>query len=167
VGDEVWPNQPVIALPDSSQLVVDTKIREADLHRVSASQQVFVRVDAYPDLRLRANVALVGALASQDETRAGTKHFPVTIRLLDGDARLRSGMTARVDIEVASIARTVIVPARAVFEKEGQPHCFVVRRGNPQAQPVAVNGDNGLEVAIRHGVKPGERVLLTDPSSER
>ena len=41
VGDEVWPNQPVIALPDSSQLVVETRIREADLHKVSASQRVF------------------------------------------------------------------------------------------------------------------------------
>jgi HlyD family secretion protein len=167
VGDEVWPNQPIIALPDSSQLAVETKIREADLHKVSASQQVFVSVDAYPDLRLRANVALVGALAAQDETRAGTKHFPVTIRLLDADPRLRSGMTARVDIEVASIARAVILPARAVFEREGQPHCVVLRRGNPQLQPVTVDGDNGLEVAIRQGVKPGERVLLTDPSSER
>jgi HlyD family secretion protein len=53
VGDEVWPNQPVIALPDSSQFVVETRIREADLHKVSASQRVSVRVDAYPDLRLR------------------------------------------------------------------------------------------------------------------
>jgi multidrug efflux pump subunit AcrA (membrane-fusion protein) len=76
-------------------------------------------------------------------------------------------MTARVDIEVASIARAVILPARAVFEREGQPHCVVLRRGNPQLQPVTVDGDNGLEVAIRQGVKPGERVLLTDPSSER
>jgi len=28
VGDEVWPNQPLIALPDTSQLTVDTKVRE-------------------------------------------------------------------------------------------------------------------------------------------
>jgi HlyD family secretion protein len=167
VGDEVWPNQPVIALPDSSRLVVDTRIREADLHKVSASQHVFVRVDAYPDLRLRAKVALVGALAAQDDTRAGTKYFPVTISLLDADARLRSGMTARVDIEVASIPLAVIVPARAVFEKDGRVQCFVSRRGRPEAQPVTVAGDNGLEVAIRQGVKPGERVLLADPSGER
>jgi len=38
VGDEVWPNQPLIALPDTSQLTVDTKVREVDLHRLSGSR---------------------------------------------------------------------------------------------------------------------------------
>lgn len=167
VGDEVWPNQPIIALPDSSQLVVDTRIREADLHKVSASQRVFVRVDAYPDLRLRASVALVGALASQDDTRAGTKYFPVTVTLLETNPRLRSGMTARLDIEVASIPRAILVPAAAVFERDGRSLCFVAASGTPDARPVTPIGDNGSDVAIREGVRPGERVLLADPSIAR
>ena len=75
VGDEVFPNQALIALPDSAQMIVDTRIREVDLHKVVASQRVEVRVDAYPDLRLPASVALVGALAQEDATRAGTKLF--------------------------------------------------------------------------------------------
>ncbi len=164
VGDEVWPNQPVIALPDSSQFIVDTRIREVDLHKVSASQRVFVRVDAYPDLRLRASVALVGALASQDETRAGTRYFPVTVRILDADPRLRSGMTARVDIEVVAIPRTIIVPAGAVFEKDGRPVCFVLEAGRPISRLVTVAGDNGSDVAVSQGVGRGARVLLADPS---
>lgn len=167
VGDEVWSNQPVIALPDSSQFIVETRIREADLHKVSASQRVFVRVDAYPDARLRAKVALVGALATQDESRAGTKHFPVTVQLLDADGRLRGGMTARVDIEVVSIPRAIIVPASALFEKDGRPVCFVWGQGNLEPRPVGVAGDDGSEIAISHGLEAGERVLLVDPSIER
>jgi multidrug resistance efflux pump len=166
VGDEVWPNQPLIAIPDAAQLIVETRIREADLHKVSASQRVVVRVDAYPDLRLRATVALVGALAAQDETRAGTKHFPVTIRLVDTDARLRSGMTARLDIEVGSLPRATIVPAAALFEKDGRPICYVLSRGVPEIRTVTVAGDNGTDVAIAKGVAPGDVVLLVDPAVE-
>jgi HlyD family secretion protein len=167
VGDEVWPNQPVIALPDSARLTVDTRIREVDLHKVSASQRVRVRVDAYPDLRLDADVELVGALAQQDDARAGAKFFPVSVRLLESDPRLRTGMTARVEIEVASIPSAVVVPAQAVFgaadEANGR-YCVVLRNGKPHVQPVTIAGDDGFQAAVGSGLAAGDVVLLVDPS---
>ncbi|HUF46745.1 MAG TPA: HlyD family efflux transporter periplasmic adaptor subunit, partial [Vicinamibacterales bacterium] len=167
VGDEVWPNQPIIALPDSSQLIVETRVREADLHKVAASQRVVVRVDAYPQLRLAAAVTLVGALAAQDESRAGTKYFPVTVKLLESDSRLRTGMTARVDIEVASLAHALVVPAQAVFMRDGYPICYVLRNGTPELRTVEIAGDNGVEIGISRGLMPGETVLLSDPTAGR
>ncbi len=167
VGDEVWPNQPVVALPDSSQLIVDTRVREIDLHEVSASQRVFVRVDAYPDLRLRAAVELVGALAEADLTRAGTKFFPVTIRLVDTDPRLRTGMTARVEIEVASIPRATVVPSQAVFGAGAGRYCYVLDGRRPVRRPVSLAGDDGVRAAVKDGLRPGERVLLVEPEAGR
>jgi HlyD family secretion protein len=163
VGDEVWPNQPLIVLPDSSQLVVQTQVRESDLHKVDASQRVTVRVEAYPDLVLGATVTLVGALATTDETRAGGRFFPVTVTLTDRDPRLRSGMTARVSIEVASQAGATVVPAAAVFDSDEGPVCWVLRRGRPEARTVVLAGENGRDVAIRDGVNPGDVVLLEAP----
>jgi HlyD family secretion protein len=167
VGDEVWPNQPLIALPDSSHLLVETAVRESDLHRVSASQRVFVRVEAYPDLRLRATVQLVGALAVADAARAGVKRFPLTVRLIDHDARLRAGMTARVEIEVATLPAATVVPAAALVERDADLVVHVLRRGAPRAVPVLVAGDNGLEAAVTGGVRPGDTVLLVDPAVSR
>ncbi|MCC6990665.1 MAG: efflux RND transporter periplasmic adaptor subunit [Acidobacteria bacterium] len=164
VGDEVWPNQPLMALPDSSELLVETRVREADLHRVSASQRVFVRVEAYPDVRLPAEVALVGALASVDDTRAGTKFFPITIRLQEVDPRLRSGMTARVEIEVASLHAALVVPTGAVFETDADTVCYVLRRGRPEVQVVSVQAENAEFAAIRDGLRVGDVVLLADPT---
>ena len=43
-GDEVWPNQPLVAVPDPGQLIVQARVREVDLHRISASQRVIVSV---------------------------------------------------------------------------------------------------------------------------
>lgn len=164
VGDEVWPNQALIALPDTSQLTVDSRVREVDLHRLSSSQRVTVRVAAYPDLRLPGSIALVGALAQDDAARAGTKFFPVTIRINGRDARLRTGMTATVEIEVASVPDAVVVPAQAVFDRNGQPYCYVMRRARPVQQRVTVAGDNELSAAISSGIEPGETVLLVDPT---
>ncbi len=167
VGDEVWPNQPLIALPDATQLVIDTRVREIDLHKIAASQHVSVTIDAYPGLRLPASVALVGALAQEDATRAGTKFFPVTVKLLSGDPRLRTGMTAQVEIEVASWPDALVVPAPSIFERDGAKYVIVARGDRTEPRTVSVLGANDSLAAVKGRVMPGERVLLIDPDTER
>lgn len=163
VGDEVWPNQPVLAVPDSTSLVVDTRIREVDLHKLAQLTAVEVTVDAYPDLRLRAEVELVGALAQEDASRAGTRYFPVTVALLDYDSRLRTGMTARVELVVSELPDALVVPSHAIVERDGHTVCYVLRGRHPERRPVVVAADNGFDAAIAEGLAPGEVVLLVDP----
>lgn len=164
VGDEVWPRQPVMALPDSAGLVVETRVREVDLLKVSASRAVSVTVDAYPGLRLAAAVDLIGALAEESSARAGARAFPVTIALRDADPRLRPGMTARVEIEVASHARATVVPLAAVFGTiETGHYCYVLRGDRPRRVAVDLAGDDGLKAAVTGDVRAGDRVLLTEP----
>ena len=59
VGDQVWANQPLLILPDISKMVVETRVRETDIHKVEKNQNVGVRIQAYPDLRLTGKVTLV------------------------------------------------------------------------------------------------------------
>jgi multidrug resistance efflux pump len=165
VGDEVFPNQAIIALPDSSQFVVETRIREIDLHKVKARQRAIVRVDAYPDLRLPATVALIGALAQEDTARAGTKFFPLIATLLSADSQLRTGMTARVEIEVSSLPAAIVVPSQAVFDHDGSRYVVVARNGRAERRAVTLVAENESFAAIATGVAAGEAVLLVDPTS--
>ena len=165
VGDEVWPKQPVLALPDSSRLIVDTQVREVDLMKVSRSTRVTVTVEAYPDLRRDAAVDVIGALAETAGARAAVKSFPVTIALRESDPRLRPGMTARVEMQVAFETRALIVPLAAVFGSAATGHyCFVLRGSRPERVAIKVNGDDGVDAAIAGDVRAGDRVLLTEPA---
>jgi len=164
-GDEVWPNQPIVAVPDSTQVVVESRIREIDLHKVAPGAPVAVTVDAYPDLRLRATVGLVGALAQEDVTRAGAKFFPVTVTVIQPDPRLRTGMTARVEIEVAEIERALVVPVQALVERpDGSVACEVVSGRQVTTRTVRVAGRNDLVAAVASGLRLGEVVRLVDPA---
>ncbi len=163
-GDEVWPNQPLVAVPDPSQLVVETRVREVDLHKIAVGRSVHVSVDAYPGLSLSGSVATIGALAQEDAARAGTRFFPVTVTLTTSDDRLRTGMTARVEIEVASIASALLVPLQAVVDEDGASNCYVLTRTGPQRRPIEVTGQNALVAAVGRGLAPGDTVLLADPA---
>ncbi|RPI55818.1 MAG: HlyD family efflux transporter periplasmic adaptor subunit [Acidobacteria bacterium] len=164
VGDEVWPNQPLIALPDSTQLMIETRVREIDLHKVETSQRVQVRFDAYPDIRLPASVAIVGALAQEDAARAGTKYFPVTVKLVEVDPRLRTGMTAQVSIEVAAADEATLVPIEAVFGSAPGMYAVVLKANAPVRRPVSIGASNGTTALIKSGLGIGEDVLLVDPT---
>lgn len=165
VGDQVWANQPLLILPDISKMVVDTRVRETDVHKVERNQGVKVRVQAYPDLKLTGVVTLVGTLAQEEKERRGAKFFGVTIQIDGSEPRLRPGMTAQVEIEVEERPRALFVPLQAVFEKEGRSVCYVVRRGRLQAQDVVTGPSNQDFVVIDKGLGEGDRVALRDPGA--
>jgi HlyD family secretion protein len=164
VGDQVWANQPLIILPDISRMVVETKVRETDIHKVERNQKVTVRVDAYPDLRLTGAVALVGTLAQEEKERRGAKYFSVTVQVNESEPRLRPGMTARVEIEVEERASVLFVPIEAVFEREGRSVVYPAGR-NPRPREVVLGPSNADFVVVEKGLSPGDRVLLRDPEA--
>jgi HlyD family secretion protein len=165
VGDQVWANQPLLILPDISKMVVETRVRETDIHNVERNQGVKVRVQAYPDLKLTGRVSLVGTLAQEEKERRGTKFFAVTVQIDGSEARLRPGMTAQVEIQVQERPRALFVPLPAVFEKDGRSVCYVVRRGRLQPQEVVTGPSNQDFVVIDKGLREGDRVALRDPGA--
>lgn len=166
IGDEIVAGQPLIAIPDFSAITVETSVREVDLHRIATSNRVSVRVDAYPDAVFDGAVSFVGALAQVNDARAGGKFFPITVVIHSNDARLRSGMTARVAIVVTSLPATLVVPVIAVFGDGRAPHVFVVGAGGaPERRDVVVTAENGAFAALARGVAEGDRVFLADPTA--
>ena len=164
VGDQVWANQPLIILPDISRMVVETKVRETDIHKVERNQKVTVRVEAYPDLRLTGAVTLVGTLAQEERERRGAKFFSVTVQVNESEPRLRPGMTARVEIDVEERANAVYVPIEAVFEREGRTLVYLAGR-RPRPREVVLGPSNADFVVVEKGLSRGERVLLRDPEA--
>jgi HlyD family secretion protein len=165
VGDQVWANQPLLILPDISKMVIETKVRETDIHKVERNQKVTVRVEAYPDLKLTGAVTLVGTLAQEEKERRGVKFFGVTVQINESEPRLRPGMTARVEIQVEERKDATYLPLEAVFQKDGRPLVYVAHGRTPQPREVVLGPSNQDFVVIERGLDPGERVYLHDPGA--
>lgn len=164
VGDQVWANQPLLILPDVSKMTVEARVRETDVHRVARSQDVQIRVAAYPDLRLTGRVTLVGTLAQDDPTGRSGKYFGITVEVNERDDRLRPGMTATVEIRVETQDKALFVPIQSVFEREGKRIVYVRQLGGFKEREVVVGSVNRDFAVIEKGVKPGDLVALSDPN---
>ena len=166
VGDQVWPNQPIVMVPDLSQMVAETQIRETDIHKVEKNQRVTIFVEAYPQLELQGDVSFIGTLAQQEQGGPSGKYFRVTILIKMVDPRLRPGMSARVELLVEQIENALYVPMESVFEKGGRRYCYVRRKGKAQVQEVLTGPSNENHIVIEAGLERGEKVLLRDPNDE-
>ena len=69
VGDRVTSTQGLVTIPEVNRMLVESAVRETDLHRVQPGQSATIRLDAFPDLQLTGQVLSLGALARASATR--------------------------------------------------------------------------------------------------
>jgi multidrug resistance efflux pump len=146
VGDQVWANQPLLILPDISTMVVETKVRETDIHKVEKNQQVKVRVEAYPDLQLTGAVTLVGTPGPGGEGPARNE----VLRSHGRDQGARAEASPRHDRSCRAPGRIdpqgALRPARSRVRARGKPHRV---RGRSPEHPARDRGARPLEPGLR------------------
>lgn len=163
LGDLITKNQPLIELPDLKEMVVRTRVREVDLHKVEVGTTATIRVDAYPDLKLSGRVKSIGILALADRSMSGSKAFDLVVAIEASDRRLRPGMTSQVTLHSASIDNALTIPLHALFERDGAPICYSQNNG---ARPIEVGLCSDQWAVITSGLDAGDRVHITLPPND-
>jgi HlyD family secretion protein len=96
-GETAAPGALAVQLADfSSWLVETTDLTEIKVPEIKEGQSVALTFDALPDVTLKGAVDSIGVLY---QTSSGDIVYPVKIKLIDTDPRLRWGMTAAVEFE--------------------------------------------------------------------
>lgn len=74
---------------------------------------------------------------------------------------LRPGMFARVRVDLGTRKDCIEVPERALVELQGKTFLWVVdQEGKASQRPVTVGEQNGSNLLILEGIKPGERIVV-------
>jgi RND family efflux transporter MFP subunit len=164
-GDRAWPGQVIVDVPDLATLRVTARLEEAERGRMQAGQPVVVRADAVPDRELTGHIGDISTLARIDFSNwPPQRNFDLVVQLDQTDPRLRPGMNTTVRVAVDRVPDAVLIPARAVFEKNGRSVAYVARpRGGWDERVVQIARRGQEQLVVRDGVRPDERVALKDP----
>ncbi len=165
VGDLVWQNQPLLYLPEIETMIVKTRIREVDLHKIALDQACTVRVDAFPHQHHLGRVTQIGMLAAERfENGAGEKFFQLTITLDGINRNLRPGMTARVNISAEKADNILFVPIHAVFREGDETFCYLARDdGRFIKTGIRTGRYNEDQVEIVKGLHAGDAISAFQP----
>ena len=161
IGQSAWRMEIIMQIPDLSTLRLEAMVEEANAGGVSPGQKARVRLDAFPEMQLKGKVVSVGTILRTKRWDTPIKVVDAVIEIERKGEKLLPGMTATALIEVIRIPDVLLVPVKAVREKQGHTVVLVEGpNGRPEERPVQVGRRNSDAIEIKEGLKEGEKVLL-------
>ncbi len=161
VGDSAWGGTIVVTLPDLSRMVIDGRVPESEIHKLSPGQPVSIRLDAFPGLALAGTLRAIGSVGAAEKNES--RSFPVTIPLTQTEPRFRPGMVARCSIRCGRVSDALYLPIEAV--RSDERGTFVMRVpsfGKPARRPVVAGATTSQWVEVKQGLKAGDTVRIGD-----
>jgi RND family efflux transporter MFP subunit len=156
VGDYVTRGTKVASVMRVDPLRVELTVPEQYVSAVATGRAVTFEVDAYPGETFTGQVRYVSPSVAAD-TRALTLEAVVPNAM----SRLKPGFFATAQIEQATMAPGVLVPATAIRTVSGTARVFVVTGDRVEERIVTAGQAVGGRVEITSGLKAGEKVVAT------
>jgi len=166
VGGQVWHNMVLITLPDSREMNVVVEIHEADIDKVKPDMVAYVTSETQKDKVYEGKVVKIDSVANAGRRWWGgddVKRFRVEIELVEKELDLKTGTSAKVEIQIGEVPDVLAVPLQAVFAREGKYYCYVAKEGEPVRVEVEPGRSNESYVEVKSGLAEGDEVLLYDP----
>lgn len=164
-GAEVRYGQPIVTIPDMSNMALTVNIHESYVKKVAIGQNALVTVEAEPGIVLEGNVHKLAVLPDSANMRynPNLKVYPASIRIEGAHEWLKPGMTAKVEIVVGQIDDAIYVPVQSVFVENDAHFCYVSIAGIVEKRRVAVGEFNDEFIEIQSGLGEGDLVFLSEP----
>ena len=111
------PGTQIMVVSDLSRMLVRAEVDETDVVDMKIGQKAKISVDAFPDTTFVGTVTEIGNTAKRSAISSveGQTNFEVKVVFDDNVPAVRPGMTADVDIETGTHAKTLAVPIQAVI----------------------------------------------------
>ncbi|MDR3685909.1 MAG: efflux RND transporter periplasmic adaptor subunit [Coriobacteriia bacterium] len=145
-----------ITITDMKSLQVELTVSEVDIPSVAVSQPATITFDAISGKTFTGSVSSILPNAT---TSSGVVNYTVYVKLNQLDERVRTGMTASVDIETQSAADAISVPNAAVKTDNGSKYVLVVDPSGQTTQKtvkVGLADDNYTQIVS--GITEGTTV---------
>lgn len=163
-GQWVAADAELLTLVDLQPIKVEVRVLEAELGLLSEGRRAVVSFAAFPGEEFEGRIRTVNPRVDP-ESRTGR----VTVLLENRDGRVKPGMYAQVTIDARAFADRVLIPRRALLERDGRLMVFVFNAegesGRAEWRYVTTGRENEVWVELTRGdegfVEPGE-VVLTD-----
>jgi len=166
-GDRAWPGAPIMELPDVFSLRISARVEETERGRLALQQIVTVHMDAIPDREFSGRIEQISTIATSDFSGGWPfpRNFDLRIVLDQTDARLKPGMTAQLTVVVDKVPKALTIPVQASFQKSGQTVVYVWAGSKFHERVIEIGRRSGDRILIVKGLRPNDRVALTDPTT--
>jgi multidrug efflux pump subunit AcrA (membrane-fusion protein) len=155
---EQFSSSPVIEMLSDDFYELNIDVAETDISKIKINDPAEITLDAYGDAtKFNGKIVFVDPAETNIQ---GVVHYKVKINFDAGDKEIKSGMTANATITTAVKNNVIMIPNRAIIEKDNSKMVRILINNEIFESPVQTGlfGDDGL-VEILSGVKEGDEVV--------
>jgi RND family efflux transporter MFP subunit len=164
VGQAVSPNVSLAGVI-SRNYRIDAYVPEVLIAGVSVGNRATSTLDAYgPTVFFPARISHIDPA---ETVRDGVSNYKVELVFDSADERVKSGMTANVDIEIFRKAEVLVAPLRSVVSDNGTNSVFVKTVDGTVQRVVGIGmSDSKGNVEVLSGLEEGEEILLNPTATK-
>lgn len=152
VGELVRPEIALFSVSDTSTVLLQVDLPEADLRAVKRGQQVQIRVPSYPAKVFTGTINYIGVKVNQT-----TRTVPIKARLDNKEGILRNNMFA--DIQLEGEEQTVLsCPKDSLQEHGDEKVVFVKHKDGFEERRVRIGFQGEKYVQVLSGLQDGDVV---------
>lgn len=167
VGELLSPGKPAFVLADTSVVKALFGVPDLEVQNLKSGSTLTVTLDALPGREFTGQITSISPSADQK-----TRLFEVEVSINNPQRLLKVGMIASLTLASAYTDEAVpVVPLNAIVRSKAQPDqysLFVIEdqggKERGRLRSVILGEAYGNRVAVRSGVKVGERVITSGGS---
>jgi multidrug efflux pump subunit AcrA (membrane-fusion protein) len=154
LGEWVGEGDPVLELIQLDPVLIHVDVPERYLSGLRPGRPAVVTFDALPDSRVEGKVTRL-----VPDANVSARTFPAKIEIPNPKGEIRSGMLARVDLEVGEPRRVLTVPKDAIVLSARGNSVFTVENGRANLVPVTIGDSYNHHIEVKADIKPGTPVV--------
>ncbi len=160
LGEIITANNPEISVLSEAKFEIEANVPEADIAKIKLDNSANVTLDAYGNsVIFEAKIVQIEPAETMVE---GVATYKTTLQFNKDDERIKSGMTANIDILAARKNDVLLIPQRAVRQKNNHQYVLLKTSQDDAVEERAITaglkGSDG-NIEIISGLNEGDEVV--------
>ena len=161
IGEQITSGSPVVGILGENNFEIEILISESDIAKITKDNDAEITLDSFgSDIKFFGTVYFIEPAETEVQE---VVYYKVKVNFEPREYSIKSGMTANVIITTAEKNDVLVVPSRAIIEKNGEGKIVrVLVDGKMEERQVNIGlrGDEG-KVEILSGLKEGKKVVTS------
>ncbi|MCX6789796.1 MAG: efflux RND transporter periplasmic adaptor subunit [Candidatus Gribaldobacteria bacterium] len=158
IGQVITANLNVVSIISQANFQIEANVAEADIAKIQVGNQAKTTLDAYgSDVIFEAQVIKIEPAETVIE---GVPTYKTTFSFTENSDKIKSGMTANIDVMAAQRENVLAVPYRAIVAKNNEKIVRVINGEKIEERKVilGLRGSDGF-IEIISGLNEGEKII--------
>lgn len=152
---------PLLSIMSDASFEMTANVPEADIAKIKRGDTAKVTLDAYgSDAFFESRVV---AIDPAETIIDNVPTYKVTLNFTKNDTRIKSGMTANIDVATDSRTNVLVIPARALLSRDSEKIATILNADGTTTEATVTIGLKGSDgsVEVLSGLTEGARILIS------